>query len=304
MILGLSSLWPEMIEEIRGISDGSGMPFDEVCTVNFVSAIGALQGCTNLVALKAKDGPTLVKTSDIGDDYIYYSVQRVEPEHGHAFLAVSWAGCLWAEVGVNSAGLAVGQGSGPIQQGQNGEGIPTLEYPRMILQYCSSLEDAVAHCHQIPMAGKGLNIAIVDAAGHGAIIEKSGTATAIRYPLSEEQDNLPGTAPGNVYCTNIFLASKMQGFSELSIPGLPSLTDNSQQRLEIIDRYLRQNPAPTIHSLENLIMTPLLKQGLCQQSYSPLMTHFAYMLFPRQYKMILYEGVAEDRLTKKEFSIQ
>ena len=133
MIRGLNSLWPEMVEELRGISDGSGMPFEEVCTVNFVSAIGALRGCTNLVALKAEDGPTLAKTSDIGDDHIYYSVQRVEPEHGHAFLSVGWAGCLWAEVGINSAGLAVGQGSGPIQHGQSGEGIPTLEYPRMIL---------------------------------------------------------------------------------------------------------------------------------------------------------------------------
>ena len=154
------------------------------------------------------------------------------------------------------------------------------------------------------MAGKGLNIAVVDAVGHGAVIEKSGTATAVRYPLSDGQDKLPGAAPGSVYCTNIFLDQEMQGFTELSIPGLPSLTDNSQQRLDILDRYLRQNPAPTIHSLETLLKTPMLGQGLCQQSYSPLVTHFAYMLFPSQRKMTLYEGVAENQLTQKEYSLQ
>jgi hypothetical protein len=123
----------------------------------------------------------------------------------------------------------------------------------------------------------------------------------VRYPLASEQGECLGAAPDSVYCANIFLDKDMQGFTELAIQGLPSLTDNSRQRLEVVDRFLRQNPGPSLQALETLLKTPLLAQGLCQQLYTPMMTHFAYVLLPRQRKMVLYEGVAENRLVQKEY---
>ncbi|PKM69759.1 MAG: hypothetical protein CVU94_02360 [Firmicutes bacterium HGW-Firmicutes-19] len=303
MVIFLRESFPEMISELEGIAFGSGLSFDTICTVNFVSAISALNGCTNMISLNAVPGPILAKTSDIGEDYKFYAIQKVHPENGMAYLAVGWAGCLWAEVGINAAGLAVGQSSGPTQIGQNGAGLPTLEYPRYILERCRNVNEAITFCKQTPMAGKGLNIAVVDAAGEGVIIEKSGTAIAIRYPTLEKSNKGLGAAQESVYCANVFLENEMQGFKELSIPDLPSLTDNSLLRLEIVDRFLKQNPNPTIQSIETLLQTPLLGQGLCQQEYTPLLTHFAYILLPQQRKMILYEGVAEKKLVQKEYFI-
>ena len=304
MVNALKTISPEMVEELQGISNGSGLSFDDVCTVNFVSAIAALGGCTNLISLKTYGGPALAKTSDIGEDYIYYSVQRVEPDQGYKYLAVSWVGCLWAELGMNDAGLAVGTSSAPTQLGQIGEGIPTQEYPRVILERCGTLAEAVAFCQQIPMAGKGLNIALLDAAGSGAVVEKSGTAAAVRYPLTGLQGECPGAALDSVYCANIFLNKDMQGFTELAIPGLQtSLKDNSRLRIEVMDDFLRQNPQPTIQGLETLMKTSLQARGLCQQVYTQMMTHFAYILLPSQHKMVVYEGVSENRLTQKEYLI-
>lgn len=301
MVGYLSHAFPEMVTELEGIAAGSGLPFETICTVNFVSAISALNGCTNLVVLNTAPGPLLAKTSDIGEDYKYYSVQEVHPEKGYAYFAVGWVGTLWAEVGINAAGLAVGQSSGSTQLGQSGAGLPTLEYPRMILECCANVEEAIAFCRRTPMAGKGLSIALVDASGGGVVIEKSGTAMAVRYPLANGQKAGLGTAPNSVYCANIFLDKQMQGFTELAMPGVPSLVDNSRQRLEIVDNFLRQNPTPSIKSLETLMQTPLLGQGLCQQMYTQLMTHFAYILLPRERKMILFEGVAENQLVQKEY---
>jgi len=304
MVNALMTISPEMVEELRGISNGSGLSFGDVCTVNFVSAIAALGGCTNLISLKTEAGPALAKTSDIGDDYVYYSVQSVEPDQGYKYLAVSWVGCLWAELGMNAAGLAVGTSSAPTQLGQIGEGIPTQEYPRVILERCGTLAEAVAFCQQTPMAGKGLNIALLDAAGKGAVVEKSGTAAAVRYPLTRQQGEYPGAALDSVYCANIFLNKDMQGFTELAIPRLPiSLIDNSRLRLEVVDGFLRQNPQPSLQALETLLRTSLQARGLCQHLYAPMMTHFAYILLPSQHKMVVYEGVSENRLTKKEHLI-
>ena len=222
MVSYLRSSFPEIISELEGIAIGSGLYFDTVCTVNFVSAISALNGCTNMILLNAVPGPILAKTSDIGEDYKYYAVQEVHPDHGQAYLAVGWVGCLWAEVGMNTAGLAVGQSSGPTQIGQDGAGLPTLEYPRYILERCTSVSEAIAFCQQTPMAGKGLSIAVVDAAGEGVIIEKCGTATSVRYPSLEQQNKKIGTAQGSVYCANIFLEKEMQGFKEPAILKLPA----------------------------------------------------------------------------------
>jgi len=304
MINALKTIAPEMVEELQGISDGSGISFSDVCIVNFVSAIAALGGCTNLISLQTEGGPVLAKTSDIGEDYVYYCVQRVEPDQGFKYLAISWVGCLWAELGMNAAGLAVGTSSAPTQLGQIGEGIPTQEYPRVILERCGTLAEAIVFCKQTPMAGKGLNIALLDAAGRGAVVEKSGTAAAVRYPLTRLQGECPGAALDSVYCANLFLEKDMQGFTELVVPGLQTnLMDNSRQRLDVVDGFLRQNPKPSLQTLETLMKTSLQARGLCQHLYAPLMTHFAYLLLPSHHKLVVYEGVSENRLTMKEYLI-
>jgi len=303
MVEYLDKNFPEMKSELEGISKGSGIPFDLICNINFVSAIGALKGCTNIVILSTEDGPLLAKTSDIGNDYKYYSIQKVIPKDDQQFFAISWAGALWAEVGINSSGLVAGQSSGPTQNGQSGFGIPTLQYPRFILEKCSSVEEAIEFCKTIPMAGKGLSIALVDKFGNGAIVEKSGTAFAVRYPTNNVGQGQIGTSINGVYCTNIFLEKEMQGFGELSLSGVPSLEENSKLRLDAVNSFLTENPKPTKKNIEDILITPLQQGGICQLTYEPLITHYAYIISPVKNKMSIYEGIPKGQLTKKDYFI-
>lgn len=282
MVRALDDLCPEMVEELRGLAAGSGLGFEEVCVLNFVSAIGALHGCSNLVACApaGERGPILAKTSDIGDDYRYYSLQEVEPSQGYPYLAVSWVGCLWAEVGVNAAGLACGQGSAPTMPGQVGYGIPTLEYPRVLLERCADVDEAVQFCFDTPMAGKGLNIALVDALGGAAIVEKSGTKAAVRRLLA-------GATSGGLYCANHFLDPAMEPMIPLSIPGLPELSENSQVRLGHAANFLAHHPRPSRQSLLSLLTTALEEGGLCQQLYPELTTHYIYLVRPEAREMVV-----------------
>jgi predicted choloylglycine hydrolase len=303
MVDYLDKNFPEMISELKGISEGSGLHFDLICTINFVSAISALNGCTNLVILSTEAGPLLAKTSDIGNDFKYYSIQKVIPTDGQQYLAISWAGSLWAEVGINSSGLVAGQSSGPTQKGQSGFGIPTLQYPRFILEKCTSVEDAIEFCKITPMAGKGLSIALVDKFGKSAIVEKSGTAFAVRFPAQQVDKNRNGSSTNGVFCTNIFLEKEMQGFGELSLAGVPSLEENSKLRLENVNSFLTDNPKPSIQKIEKLLFTPLQQGGLCQLKYEPLITHYAYVLSPIKNKMSIYEGIPQKQLTRKDYFI-
>jgi len=290
MVNSLRSLYPEMVEELEGIAEGSGIPFDDVCTLNFVSAIGALNGCTNVIALNTAEGPVLAKTSDIGSDYAYYCIQRVGPNHGYSYFAISWAGCLWAEVGINSAGLAIGQGSAPTMPGQRGEGIPTLEYPRVILERCSTVAEAIQFCQDTPMTGKGLNIALVDGAGQAAVVEKSGTKSAVRRPLVNGDNPVPGAVVDGVYCTNHFLDPEMQGMIPLVIPGTPSLADNSQKRLANVARFFKETPSPTVDDLVSLLKRSFEEGGLCQHTYPELTTHYSYIVLPSKREMRISQG--------------
>lgn len=291
MVRSLRKLCPEMVEELEGIAEGAGMGFDDVCTLNFVSAIGALNGCTNVIALKTEEGPVLAKTSDIGNDYAYYSIQHVKPDSGYSYFAVSWSGCLWAEVGINSAGLAAGQGSAPTMPGQRGEGIPTLEYPRVILQRCSTVAEAIDFCEDVPMAGKGLNIALVDSTGQAAVVEKSGTRCAVRYPLARgNRSTVLGTVVDGLYCANHFLEPEMQGMIPLAIPGLPSLTENSQKRLENVARFFQKTPSPGVRELISLLNTSIEEGGLCQDIYPELTTHYSYLVLPLKREIRIGQG--------------
>jgi len=291
MVNSLRSLCPEMAEELEGIAEGAGMPFDDVCTLNFVSAIGVLNGCTNVIALKTEEGPVLAKTSDIGSDYAYYCVQRLEPGHGYSYFAISWVGCLWVEVGINSAGLATGQGSTPTMPGQRSEGIPTLEYPRVILERCSTVAEAIQFCQDSPMAGKGLNIALVDETGQAAVVEKSGTKFAARSPLVNGDRPVPGAVVDGLYCTNHFLEPEMQGMIPLVIPGIPSLIDNSQKRLTNIARFFKETPSPTVEDLVSLLKTSFEEGGLCQHTYPEMTTHYSYIVLPSKREMRVSQGI-------------
>ena len=283
MLAYLQAFWPELIEELHGIAEGANLPFEDICTINFVSAIGALRpGCSNFITLVTPDGPVHGKTSDIGEDYRYYSVQRVIPDDGPSYLAVSWVGCLWAEVGINEEGYCVGQGSAPIMPDQDGYGVPTLEYPRALLSRCATTAQALDQCARLDMAGKGLNMAMVDVSGDATVVERSGTRQNIRRPVN-----------GVLFCTNHFIAPEMQGMISLSGPGNPSMavTSDSEHRLADLQAFFAVRPGP--HCREDLmwlLRTQRASGGLCQDQPPSKVTHYAYLLVPQRREFWISQG--------------
>ncbi len=284
MVTYMRNHWPALIDELAGIAEGADLPFDDICTLNFVSAIGALgPGCSNFIVRQTASGPVLGKTSDIGEDYRYYSLQRVMPDEGGlSYLAISWIGCLWAEVGINSAGLSLGQGSGPTQPAQRGYGVPTLQYPRALLAGCKDTAEALALSAHLDMAGKGLNMAMVDAAGDAAVVERSGTRYCARRPAADA-----------IYCTNHFVSAEMQGMIPLSGPGLPAeeITADSQERLADLERFFAAHAeAYCKEDLLGLLRRQRHEGGLAQNVPPGRVTHFAYLLLPQRGEMWISQG--------------
>jgi isopenicillin-N N-acyltransferase-like protein len=120
----LENFSPDLVEEMRGIADGAGLPFAEILHLNCFLELedlrapglggralpDALWGCTtiNVMADAAADGrPCLAQTYDMEKHYEkYLCLLRITPEKGPRALAVSFAGILGLN-GVNSAGVGL-----------------------------------------------------------------------------------------------------------------------------------------------------------------------------------------------------
>jgi isopenicillin-N N-acyltransferase-like protein len=202
---------PEIIEEMRGIAKGAGRSFSEVFFINCRYAMGhVLRGrgqpssCSNFVADTADCGPMLGKTADNG----YYPgitvdkeflIQRVKPSRGLRWVGAVRPGELLTEAGINEAGLAVGQSSGPSGLYQEGHGVSYPHIIRHLLQFCSSADEALDFLLNTAIAGKGVVFMLADARGAFHCVEAWSDRRGVREPEN-----------GALYCANLFVHPDMQ----------------------------------------------------------------------------------------------
>ncbi len=226
---------PELIDQLRGISDATGISLRELIITNgftdFADVIyNALerepaspifgQECTTFIA----DG-FIGQTWDMHATATpYVIVLHGKPDHDPHFLAFTITGCV-AMIGMNDAGIAVG-----INNLAGADGQPGVTWPficRKILAQ-TTLEDALECITSAKLAG-GHNYMLADANGRGYNVEAMTTACHIE-PLAD--------AP--LIHANICLAATTQAVER---PLTDDLTDDSGKRLNRAADYLKQRPA-------------------------------------------------------------
>lgn len=139
----LMSYVPEhFIEEMKGVSDGSGIPLSKIVTLNLFPEMFHCSGVT--VSGQASKNHELyqVRVLDysIGKNLQSTSVlQVIEPDHGIAFVNVSYAGFIGTVTGMNKEKIAIGE-IGGLGYG-SWQGIPMAFLLREILQNASTLDE-------------------------------------------------------------------------------------------------------------------------------------------------------------------
>jgi len=213
----LERRFPDVIEEMRGIADGAGIDFDSAfyaSTFNSISPAVA-SACTSVAFTTSDAGPILGKTDDGGlppdmrnpegerqreeDRIAGLAVTKIKAAGGHAVLCIAPVGTVWAECGLNDKGLCLGSSSGqPPLKGQDGEGIPQHIACRLVLRHCADVAEAVEFFKRHKLAGKGINISVVDAAGNAAAVESCFDMSHVRRPVN-----------GVVFATNHYTGAEM-----------------------------------------------------------------------------------------------
>lgn len=139
---------PELIEEMRGMAEGSGVSFEDLFVLNAAAELhqgaGRFSECTVAGVTQAgtANGHVLLAHNEDAEagwgDYAY--VIRAEPAQGPAFVAFAYAGLLLHQ-GVNAAGIG-SVGNALYAPDAQPAGIPKLLlYRRAIGQ--STLEGAI-----------------------------------------------------------------------------------------------------------------------------------------------------------------
>jgi isopenicillin-N N-acyltransferase like protein len=269
---------PASLEEIRGIADGAAMNYEQLLELNLVESIWnqTTGWCSVVCLLRTADGPLVGQTGDQGAGYERFNLlQRVEPDQGFKFLCNTTVGTLWRSTGLNEAGLAwAGSGLKPKAEACGEEGLPLDILRGLPLQYCATVDEALAMVTGFDVQGQGANLLLADAAGKVLIIEKSPGRQAVREPEG-----------GVIFATNHALNPSI---SELLVRD-DQFQANSQARYEKLSRVAPGTPR-TVEAMQALLQDHKEPGPICQHGGADLYTVTAYVMAPREQKLWLTQG--------------
>jgi hypothetical protein len=158
--------WPWLADEMKGVSEGSGVPLDLIQQLNFrvwqYQFYGTGHSCSSFAA-HARDG-TVITGGTLDDPRDLYVFCEIRPKKGFRQMTFPIAGTCWANRGMNDVGLVINVSSLPLTKLKFD---PLKIYQqdlcvRIIKQTCRTVYDVRDFCNKYPCF---LHILAVDANG-------------------------------------------------------------------------------------------------------------------------------------------
>jgi len=210
----LATQAPELIEEMRGIAEGSKVPYEDVLRHNLCSFIHATltegepvraTGCTSIGFSDSDRGPLLGKNTDCGDptpDNLtrFAPMLLWRPSGGLGSIGNTHMGTVWRHVGINDRGLALGGSSVSGGVGGFRPGLTDGFLGRLFLERCATVEEAVALVEAHPFVGQGVNFIVADERGDAATFELSVEGKVV--------ERLNGRS--HLFTTNFYASGKLR----------------------------------------------------------------------------------------------
>ena len=209
----------EYIEEMRGISDGSGIGYDKILFINLLTTVARKNGCFAFAYKDKKLNIHILRQIDLRINQELWKKMIlfvVKPLNGNMFAAILNPGWIDGETGMNDKGLYISQNS--INLGQsNWKIMPITHLTRYMLQYADTIND-------------------VDK----ILSEQDAFPVKLLFVASKESAavfEIANDEKARIDMENSFLA--LSNHARL----LPSrkILKNSQKRLNYADGYLKKN---------------------------------------------------------------
>lgn len=290
---GLQASFPEIVEEMQGIADGSGVSYREIVTLNCIDVVFGCTldapSCSTIGFADSNVGVLLGKTADwnVAGPERFTLWQRYQPVagEGYTFIHYGCAGAVWTEGGLNDAGLGMVLNGLP-GSGSSSDSIPWLPLPRGVLQHCRDVQEALDFLSRYVIMYWGFNLILADASGDLAFIEVVPGAQAVHRP---QGDYLFHTN----HCVRPETAEQQFDDKMLAAFGSLDLAENSQARYQTLERIVPQ-ATRTRASMKALLRDRSVPGAISQSGEHGMHTVYAMVVAPAQGKIWGAEGYPPD----------
>jgi isopenicillin-N N-acyltransferase-like protein len=223
---------PDLVEEMRGIARGAGVPFERIFLLNSLLDLGSFRyldlaagfpGCSTFaIVAEGGTGKTLVgQTYDMPEFHQdYLTLLRLKPAQDPRQLLFTFAGIVGA-AGLNEAGLALNINY--LSPRDVGPGRLHSVVVRQVLA-ADNLADALTPVAVPPRAG-GAHFLVADRDGHVLSVETTARRFVVAYP--------EGNAIGH---TNHYLAGELKEIEYIRAGSIGS----SLARYTALHRFLKE----------------------------------------------------------------
>jgi len=161
---------PELLEEMKGIAEGTGIPTKQIFIYNDLPEMwqanafvpSAAQGCTALGFQDSPMGPIIGKNNDIGENKAKYHIpHRYTFPDGSRALIFTWPGTVWANAFVNQWGLSCG-GASVTSATVDPSGLPSNFKNRIVAQRANGVEKALEIEQALPISSHAYTAVLAD----------------------------------------------------------------------------------------------------------------------------------------------
>ena len=170
------------LEEIKGVSEGSGVPEDAIIMVSLFYDVGMAMGCTG-VLMRGKGGTIIhgrnndwYESDDLGKLFV---VVRHRANGYNSVTHIDFPLWLGVETGYNDAGLAFSEETYGIKK-PNSKGFPIVYLARIALETCSTLDEVYHTLDKYSVIGGYGTLWSDRDEGRGAVVELTPTAHAVK----------------------------------------------------------------------------------------------------------------------------
>lgn len=189
----LSERTPHLLEQVRGVCDGSGVNWNELLAMNFrfwnviaqrrLKVPEEVAGCTNIAFKDPQFGIMLGGSLD--DIQIPWHMASFAPKGGLKHVCVTWVGTGWAGRGINEAGLTIGNSSMDIT-GIDYDPLQRFEdfIMKHILENAKTVDEAIEIFRSMK-PHKGNSYIIADANGNMKLFETCWAGEAVHDPKDD-----------------------------------------------------------------------------------------------------------------------
>jgi predicted choloylglycine hydrolase len=218
--------FPEVIDEIRGMAEGAGIPFRDLAAFLFCMYSFPFENRCSCFAWKRGESIVFGRNSDFlvrlekSNASVYYHL-----DGGFAFVGNTTA-AIQMEDGINEHGLAIGLTFT----------YPTVRRPgmnagllvRYLLEKCQTVDESLINLRQLPISSSQI-LTMIDKTGDMAVVECNCENLVVVRPVEGEDF---------VLATNQFMSPEMLKYRCDLVDDI-----HSWERYQVINAALRGNPS-------------------------------------------------------------